>query len=163
MADGAAEFTCLRCGKCCRELLAEDKGILRGLTLLPGETRLFPTGNVKPAIGVGQSPLTGGFKLIACQLEVDECPNLSGGLCSIYTERPASCRQFPFSLELGWGGPVVSLDMNCPAVPALLEGSGRLKLDELEAAEAFYRVKVQVAENPLRSWFYDLRSGNWVR
>jgi len=153
----------MRCGKCCGNLVAEDKGVLRGLTLLPGEAHLFPAELVRPAIGVGQRPPGAGFNVLAYQLEADVCPHLSDGFCGIYVDRPASCRQFPFSLEPGRGGPMVGLDMNCPAVSALLPGAGRLEVDELGAAEVLYRLKLQVAEDPRLSWFYDLRDRKWVR
>lgn len=143
--------------------MAEDKGILRGLTLLPEEAPLFPPDMVRPAMGDGRRPHNEEFRVAAFQLEADVCPHLSEGLCGIYVDRPASCRQFPFSLEPGRDGPIVGLDMNCPAVPALLSGEGRVEIDELGSAEALYRLKVEVAENPQRSWFYDLRNRKWVR
>ena len=46
-------FECRRCGTCCRDLLLEDKGVLRGLTLLPGEEEAFDEASVRPAIGRG--------------------------------------------------------------------------------------------------------------
>jgi len=143
--------------------VAEDKGVLRGLTLLPVEALMFPPDIVRPAMGFGRSPHRGGFRVVAFQLEADVCPHLSEGLCGIYVDRPASCRQFPFSLEPGREGPMVGLDMNCPAVPALLSGEGKVEIDDLGSAEALYRLKLQVAENPGRSWFYDLRKREWVR
>ncbi|HUV34806.1 MAG TPA: YkgJ family cysteine cluster protein [Candidatus Desulfaltia sp.] len=163
MAEKVDRFSCLRCGKCCEGLVAEDKGVLRGLTLLPEKAPLFPPDMVRPAMGVGRRPHGEGFRVIAYQLEADVCPHLSEGLCCIYVDRPASCRQFPFSLEPGRDGPIVGLDMNCPGVPALLSGEGRLEIDELGSAEALYRLKVEVAENPQRFWFYDLRNRKWVR
>ena len=133
------------------------------MTLLPKEALLFPAELVRPAVGVGRSPHGGGFRVVAYQLEADVCPHLVESLCRIYVDRPASCRQFPFSLEPGRDGPIVGLDMNCPAVPALLSGEGRVEIDELGSAEALYRLKLEVAENLQRSWFYDLRNRKWVR
>jgi hypothetical protein len=143
--------------------MAEDKGVLRGLTLLPREASLFPSELVRPAVGVGRRPHGEGFRVVAYQLEADVCPHLSEGLCEIYADRPSSCRQFPFSLEPGRDGPVVGLDMNCPGASALLSGGGRVDAGDLVSAEALYRLKLQVAGSPRRSWFYDLRNGEWVR
>ncbi len=66
-----AEFSCIRCGKCCRLLVSENRGIMRGLTLLPEETSLFPENTVKPTIGVGETPHDPRFRVLAYQLAVE--------------------------------------------------------------------------------------------
>ena len=65
MAGGELVFRCLRCGRCCEDLLAEDRGVLRGLTLMPDERQLFPESKVRPAVGLGRSPSGRGFEVIA--------------------------------------------------------------------------------------------------
>jgi Fe-S-cluster containining protein len=157
-----ARFSCTRCGKCCEGLVSEDKGVLRGLTLLPDEVGHFPPEMVEPAIGVGRGPGCDGF-IVAYQLVADVCPHLCDCRCLIYEDRPASCRQFPFSLELGNEGPMIGLDINCPSASALLGSGDRFELPELEAAGRLYRLKALLAENPQQAWFYDLGTRKWVR
>jgi Fe-S-cluster containining protein len=156
-------FSCIRCGKCCEGLVSEDKGVLRGLTRLPDEVGYFPPEMVEPAIGVGRGPGCDGFSVAAYQLVADVCPHLGEGRCLIYEDRPASCRQFPFSLEPGDEGPMIGLDMNCPSASALLSLGDRFELPELEAAGRLYRLKTLLAENRRRAWFYDLGTRKWVR
>ena len=117
-----AEFMCIRCGKCCRSLLSEDRGILRGLTLLPEELHLFREDAIRPAIGVGSRPHDSKFKVLAYQLAVEPCPHLEETGCAIYVDRPSSCRQFPFSLEhSGDDGPLLGVDLNCSSAARLLD------------------------------------------
>ena len=163
MLSGAAKFNCMRCGKCCENLVLEDKGVLRGMTLLPDEIGIFPPRMVEPAIGVGREPSCEGFIIVAYQLVAGVCPHRGDGQCLVYVSRPASCRQFPFSLETGDGGPMIGFDMNCPSASALLGSGGGLELPELEAARRLYRLKVLLAENPRQAWFYDLEARRWVR
>jgi Fe-S-cluster containining protein len=159
-----AEFRCIRCGKCCRSLLSEDKGILRGLTLLPEEVHLFPEDVVRPAIGVGRRPHDIKFRVLACQLAVEPCPHLKETGCAIYGDRPSSCRQFPFSLEPSGGdGQLLGVDLNCPSVARLLDAYAHISFEGREAAERLLRIKERLAQNPRRAWFYDLRTDRWVR
>ncbi len=158
------EFRCIRCGKCCSSLLSEDKGILRGLTLLPGEAHIFPESIVRPAVGVGRSPHDSDFRVLAYQLAVEPCPNLQETGCTVYGDRPSSCRQFPFSLEpSGEGEPLLGVDLNCPSVAKMLDSHTKISFEGREAAERLLRVKEQVAQNPRRAWLYDLRTDRWVR
>jgi len=157
------KFSCTRCGKCCEGLVTEDKGVLRGLTLLPDEVGQFPLEMVEPAIGVGRGPGCDGFSVVAYQLVADVCPHRGDSLCLIYASRPTSCRQFPFSLEPGDRGPMIGFDMNCPSVSTLLGSGCGLELPELQAADRLYRLKLLMAENPRQAWFYDLGARRWVR
>ena len=166
MAQDETTFECHRCGRCCSNLLAEDRGVLRGLTLLPGERELFPQPLVKPAVGVGRRPHGRGFRITAYQLTEDTCPHLEEGSCSVYPERPASCRQFPFSLRRGPEGKVqVGVDLNCPALVALIEENPRVSVgsDARLHAEKLLDVELEAMRSPKRAWFYDLRSEKWRR
>ncbi len=166
MASEERTFECIRCGRCCTGLLAEDRGILRGLTLLPDERRLFPVSTVMPAVGVGRRPHEKGFRVIAYQLTEDTCPHLKDGLCGVYRERPASCRQFPFSLGAGQDGSMlVGFDLNCPSLRNLFEG-GRVPLpgpDTMHYAEMLSSVEREALKNPDRAWYFDLRTRRWRR
>ena len=158
-------FTCRQCGKCCRDLVFKDNGILRGLTLLPDETQHFPETHVKPYFGVGKRPYDPRFKIHAYQLTTLNCPHLQDDKCSIYTDRPASCRQYPFSLDPDpEGGALLGVDMNCPAAVELVSGSdGTLEFPDRDSAEKLLELKRIAAENPRKAWFYDLESEKWVR
>ena len=166
MAAEERSFDCTRCGRCCTGLLAEDKGVLRGLTLLPDERRLFPESKVMPTVVVGRRPHGRGFRVIAYQLTEDTCPHLKEDLCSVYQERPASCRQFPFSLGAGQDGSrLVGFDLSCPSLKNLFE-SGRVphpSPDTMHYAEMLSSVEQEALKNPNRAWYFDLRTRRWRR
>ena len=159
-------FVCRRCGTCCRDLVQEDKGVLRGLTLLPGEEKNFPVDSIKPAVGLGRRPHERGFTVIAHQLVEETCPHLWEAECQIHNRRPASCRQFPFSLrETPEGRKQIGLDLNCSALAELREGRTnlRFKFEDKPSAESLLEVSTRARERPKKSWFYDLGSGKWKR
>ncbi len=159
-------FECRRCGTCCRDLVQEDKGVLRGLTLLPGEEKVFPEASVRPAIGLGRRPHERDFTVIAHQLVEETCPHLGDSECRIHDGRPSSCRQFPFSLRTGpEGRKQMGLDLNCPALAELVEGQTnlRIRFEERPSAERLLEASKRALEHPKRAWFYDLGSGKWMR
>jgi len=162
--SGEYVFECLRCGRCCTDLLAEDKGVLRGLTLLPEELHLFREDAIRPAIGVGSRPHDSKFMVLAYQLAVEPCPHLEETGCAIYVDRPSSCRQFPFSLEhSGDDGPLLGVDLNCSSAARLLDAYTQISFEGRDAAERLLRIKEQIAQNHSRAWFYDLKICRWVR
>ena len=166
MVGGELVFRCLRCGRCCKDLLAEDRGVLRGLTLMPDERWLFPESKVRPAVGVGSSPSGRDFEVITYQLTEDTCPRLNGNICDVYTERPSSCRQFPFSLRLGTGGELLmGFDLNCSSIRELLGSLAepKVRFEEREHAERLLRVEVEAMRKPDRAWYFDLGSKKWVK
>ncbi|TRO50862.1 hypothetical protein E2P71_09865, partial [Candidatus Bathyarchaeota archaeon] len=77
-------FVCRMCGKCCRDLVFKDNGLLRGLTLLPDKVHFFPEEHVKPYFGVGKRPYDSKFQILAYQLTTADCPNLVEDKCTIY-------------------------------------------------------------------------------
>ena len=159
-------FECRRCGTCCRDLLLEDKGVLRGLTLLPGEEEAFAEASVRPAIGRGRRPHERGFTIIARQLSQETCPHLGDTDCLNYSERPASCRQFPFSLREGPDGrQQMGLDLSCPSLAELVDGRSnlRIRFEDRSHAERLLEVERKAAERPNRFWYFDLGSGKWIR
>lgn len=86
-------FECQRCATCCRNLLEEKAGILRGLTLTEIETPLFPADMVAPKFAVGE---TKPESIILYQLVVNSCPHVTKeNSCPIYEKRPLMCRSFP--------------------------------------------------------------------
>lgn len=160
-----SQFSCQRCGKCCRDLIQRDRGILRGLSLLPDEVGFFPSELVKPYLGIGKRPHDSKFMVIAYQLASETCPYLEENLCTRYPERPVSCRQFPFSLDLDEEDEtLLGLDMNCPAAVELINNSdGLLAFPEREESEKLLDLKRIVLKNPRRAWVYDLGSMKWMR
>jgi len=159
-------FECRRCGTCCRDLVQEDKGVLRGLTLLPGEDKLFPEASVRPAVGIGRRPHERGFTVIAHQLVEETCPHLGEVECRIHDRRPASCRQFPFSLREGpQGRQQMGLDLNCPALAEIVEGRTdlRIRFEDRRSAERLLEVSTRAWERPKKAWFYDLENGKWMK
>jgi Fe-S-cluster containining protein len=157
------KFQCQKCAKCCHTLLACDKGILRGLTLFPDEVNLINKDNVNPAIGQGTCPKDPEFRIIAYQLTENDCPHLKDNICEIYDQRPNSCRQFPFSMEPGAQGPLLSIDLNCPAIVQLIDSGNRFKFMERENAEKFLIIKKMVQLKPKLYWFYNLKTNEWER
>ena len=159
-------FECSRCSACCSDLVQEDKGILRGLTLLPGEEKAFPEDSVMPAVGLGRRPHERGFKVIAHQLVEETCPHLGVAECRIHDRRPSSCRQFPFSLRMGPDDrQQMGLDLSCPSLAELVEGRTdlRIRFYDRPSAERLLEVSTGALFNPRRAWFYDLGSGKWKR
>ncbi len=63
------------------------------------EEKNFPEDSNKPAVGLGRRPHERGFTVIAHQLVEETCSHLGEAECRIHNRRPASYRQFPFSLK----------------------------------------------------------------
>ena len=156
---------CQRCGKCCKDLIAEDSGVIRGLTLLPDEISVVPRSMVKPAVGIGRLPNERGFSVIAYQLTEENCPHIEGKLCSTYEKRPSSCRQFPFSLRrVPDGTEQLGLDLNCPALKGFLDtNSLNLRFEERISAERLMGIQMEAYRQFGKAWYHDLRTRKWVR
>jgi Fe-S-cluster containining protein len=158
------DFRCQKCGKCCHNLITEDRGITRGLTLFPDEAELFKKQNIAPAIGSGKDPKDPDFRIIAFQLTINDCPQLDRDLCKIYKKRPYSCRQFPFSLEPNIeGGVKLGIDMNCPSAKQLVNSFQNFKFSERKYAEKLFRIKLMVNNRPDIHWLYDLKTCKWIK
>ena len=158
------KFECKKCGKCCKGLLMRDLGILRGLTLLPKERQLFSESTVAPGLGFGKDPDDKTFRVVTYQLKLDDCPKLEDNLCMIYDNRPASCRQFPFSYDINseTGDTLLGVDLNCPAVLDLIEKSSQLYFEERSSAERILEIKRLLANKTKIAWLYDLEKMNWM-
>ncbi len=90
-----SQYVCQLCGKCCNDLIQQDRGILRGLSLLPEEITLFPEELVKPYLGIGKRPHVSKFQVISYQLITETCPHLIENMCAKYGERPSHADSFP--------------------------------------------------------------------
>lgn len=157
-------FNCIRCGKCCKNLLLKDEEILRGLTLLPEETSNFPKTSVMPAIGIGTSPDEDDFRIFVYQIVNDTCPNLSGKSCKIYDDRPTSCRQYPFSLSFDNTSKniLIGYDLNCPSLKKnLIAKSEAENYQEIMYARRFLKVRLKMMLTKEEIWFLDLHDKQW--
>ncbi len=133
--------------------------------MLPEETGLFPEELVKPYLGLGKRPHVSKFQVIAYQLASESCPHLVENRCSRYDERPITCMQFPFSLDLDKEDEsLLGVDMNCPAAVELINNTdGMIEFTDQEYAERLLELKRRVLENPRRAWVYDLATMKWIR
>ena len=87
-------FECKRCGKCCRNLLEDIKGIRKGLVLTAKEVSLFPSEMISPSLAVGTEKRK---KPITYQLNANICPHIDNkNECLIYDKRPLMCKAFPY-------------------------------------------------------------------
>lgn len=105
-------FECLRCGNCCNRIRIDQFGIAQGLSLLPGEEKLFAAfpDAILPYTAIRQ-PRSGKsrIKIICYQMVQEPCPlyDPDTKTCTQYEKRPMVCREYPFSS----GG--TSLEANC--------------------------------------------------
>lgn len=91
--DEKADFECLRCGTCCRQLLQTTDDVTRGPPLTEKETAVFPPEIISPKLAIGQTEPT---TIILYQLNVNVCPYINQkNECQKYAERPLICRSFP--------------------------------------------------------------------
>lgn len=169
-------FKCLKCGRCCRTLLKDVNGILRGLGLTIEETRLFPTELISPGMGIGYGEIDKPKFVLQYQLNVNECPHLSeNNLCKIYQERPLACSAFPL-ISMGPHGTVIAKPTDCRFVEeyelkysplntflspqefiAPVEWSARFETDE-QLKKMFQQHIKDVT--PL--WDFDLGTKEWI-
>jgi Fe-S-cluster containining protein len=165
MTQRGPQFNCQRCGRCCIDLITEDQGILRGLSLLPSEIKDFPRDLIKPAAGIGKDPKGKEFQILLYQLDLSICPHLGEGGCKIYPGRPSSCRQFPYSLNLSNQGNLqLVYDLNCPSLEHLLNPKN-ISPDspELRYAQELLKINLELFLRREEAWFYDLESDKWLQ
>lgn len=158
-------FICRQCGKCCNNLIQKEKTVFRGLTLLPDEINLFPEKQLQPYLGIGKRPNDPGFKIIAYQLNTETCPYLKKNKCTCYTNRPSTCRQYPFSLDLNLeAGVLFGIDLNCPQASELINKSdGKIKFPDIESAMNLLELKKHVTNVLKKVWIFDLSSYKWQK
>ena len=96
--------------------------------------------------------------MISYQLITETCPHLIENMCAKYGERPITCRQFPFSLDLDQEDePLLGVDMNYPAAVELINNTDDLiEFTDRDDSERLLELKRRVLENPRLAWVYDL-------
>ncbi|KKK76978.1 hypothetical protein LCGC14_2858250, partial [marine sediment metagenome] len=93
-------FECLQCGRCCRDILKNAMGSLKGPYLSPEEAQLFPPDTVSPSIGRGFD--IDSITVSRYQINQAHCPQLvEDNQCAIYENRPLVCRRFPLMWSNG--------------------------------------------------------------
>lgn len=120
-------FKCLQCGRCCRNLLKEDKidGLLYGLALSLEETKLFPKEAASSQIGIGLG-YSGPKFVIQYQLNLNVCPHISkNNLCKTHDSRPLACQAFPL-ISLGPIGTTIAAPEDCTFVAQIERKIGSL-------------------------------------
>ena len=157
-------FECLKCGKCCKNLLRETKTGLHGLNLLPSERNLFSQKMISPYMGVGRKKPE---QIILFQLTEIVCPHLlDNNQCEIYDKRPLACRAFPIvSVE---DRPLITTE--CSSI----NESGEITIiapEETRAKEQLSQYIKGIMEEKARlyapahihAWEYDLSTKKWVQ
>jgi Fe-S-cluster containining protein len=166
MTSKGVTFVCKRCGKCCSNHIWMERGVLRGLTLLPDEIHEFQKGVVKPAIGIGESPHDKTFNVIIYQLTTIRCPNLDDNQCKNYKKRPLSCKQFPFSLLMDKNREyILGIDINCPEMRKIYENKNKkmiLSREERQSAEKMLALQMKVVNESEKVWYFNLQTNNWI-
>lgn len=105
-------FECLQCGRCCNRIRVESRGLMQGLSLLPGEETLFAEfpGAIMPYAAI-RNPRhrKPNLKIVNYQMVREPCPlyDPDTKTCTRYDTRPAGCRAYPFS----FGG--TQIEANC--------------------------------------------------
>ena len=154
------EFQCQRCAKCCRTLLENKNGVLRGLPLTEKEAQLFPKVIVSPKLGIGVTEVT---EIVLYQLNINCCLNINErNECKIYPKRPLMCQSFPIV--------VGSISNRCIVFQYRKPGlqysepyrlTGQVKASE--KLEKYTQSRIQkYYKRGLRIWEYDLTTKKWV-
>ncbi|OEU74051.1 MAG: hypothetical protein BA864_06890 [Desulfuromonadales bacterium C00003093] len=105
-------FECLQCGRCCNRVRVESCGLTQGLSLLPGEEKLFaefPDAIMPHAAIRNPRHRKPRMKVVNYQMVQEPCPlyDPDTRTCTQYDKRPWVCRAYPFS----FGG--TQIEANC--------------------------------------------------
>lgn len=123
------QFKCFNCGRCCRNLLVEESGLLTGLNLArKKEAIMFPKEIVFPSFGTGIDPNDPEKpqKIVSYQLGVNVCPFISdSNVCQIYEKRPLVCKGFPL-ISMGKIGVTIASSDKCLFVEKVEKKIGSL-------------------------------------
>ena len=112
-----AEIDCTTCANCCRELMPgfSEEEVVRVARRLGMENEQFIATYLKPAEADSDDPW---------QTRETPCPFLKDNRCSIYDDRPAECRSYPYLCERDFEYRtigVVERTFTCPIVFEVME------------------------------------------
>ncbi len=153
-------FECQRCAVCCRTLLEDKAGFLRGLTLTEVETHLFPAEMIAPKLAVGE---TKPEAVILYQVMVNCCPHVTKeNSCPIYERRPLMCRSFPIIAG--------AISNRCRVFsyrkPGVHYSEPFHMKEQLQASDKLTKhIRISVrkrSKKGLTLWEYDLNSKKWL-
>ena len=171
-AEEAPTFSCLRCGKCCQNLIMPDlvTGKKRGLSLFPDEVKrlkklarkLGVSLEIKEFIGFGRGRRK-PHKIVAYQLAQSICPfyDENSRSCRIYEKRPLACRSYPLYMESDLRP---AFSSNCTWVIQNKQGTAPPELQSAydEEHRRLARLTNQNLSEGLKEWLYSLDKG-WER
>jgi len=171
------EFSCTRCGACCKNHMGLMLGKTHGLMVFLPEKHLFPEKTIKPMLRYSKhyQPLPG--MVFVYQVDVEPCPHYIDDEegCGIYSMRPLICRAFPFeprsapgseSPDRPWGefGGVAIHD-SCQEIARIAAG---YNLNEIQLNESYRSPLLEI----IRFWNkwlkvpmierYDLKERKWA-
>lgn len=125
--------------------------------------------HVFPSIGVGT--YGSAKKVLTFQLDLEQCPHLSGGSCGIYDKRPITCRIFPFELE-SINPLKLLINKKCKWYIDKVVSTGKRKRlmnkaekviapKEIESCWEHFKIYEEIFEKDC--WNYDLKSKFWFQ
>ena len=153
-------FPCKKCGKCCIMLEEEE---WKGISIFPWETHLFPEQDLKPSLGLGQTPEDPQFKIILYTYTAQECLHLDENLCSIHAKRPLVCRSYPFRVTHQGDKTIYIVAPECRSIKEWPDKTTtQIRYEEMDAAELIgdHLSRFYKASEP--KWHYEPPDG-WAR
>lgn len=171
------EFSCTRCGACCKNHMGLMLGKTHGLMVFLPEKHLFPEKAIKPMLRYSkQYQLLPGMVFVY-QVDVEPCPHyIDEKGCGIYPNRPLICRAFPFeprsasrtqSPDQPWGefGGMIIHD-SCQEIARLIAAG--YKPDEIQLNESYLFPLTEIIKF-WNKWLktpmierYDLKKRKWA-
>lgn len=150
----------MKCGTCCRNLLEEREGVLKGLVLTEKETSLFPPDMVSPHNATGRKKPE---HIIDYQLNVNDCPHIDErNECRIYEKRPLICRAFPYIQG--------NFSVKCPIFGSRFKAGLLITVPLPDAEVEASQKRDRYFQNRLRKylkksskiWVFDLATRQWM-
>lgn len=150
------DFTCTKCGQCCRNLLNDEFGITQGLTLTEIEINLFDPKFVKPNMALGNEKT---INIITYQLNQAVCPYIDeSNNCKIYDKRPLMCQSYP--VEVTVLGSIVRED--CPQSFCIANDGTSLPEAGLILNQYLTQKFKKFWYKGSLLWFFDLSTNKWT-
>jgi Fe-S-cluster containining protein len=154
------EFQCQRCAKCCRNLLENKNGFLRGLPLTEKEAQLFPKEIVFPKLGIGSKDVS---EIVLYQLDIICCPYVNNqNECKIYQKRPLMCQSFPI-VAGSISNRCIVFQYRKPGVQYKEPYTLTKQVEASEKLEKYTQARIQkYRKKGLRIWEYNIATKKWI-